>query len=240
MKVLRTGDITLYHGDYRDALGSECYDCVITDPPYSERTHSGHNSGVNNIRDGAERSCLTYTHFTHLEFKLYYRWCCEHANGWVAIMNDEELTFELQFAHKGFDFARDRYLFSSVPCVSPGSRVRVMGDGPACWSVYLSVSRPKTQEYARWGALPGAYVYTNATQDKAVTGGKPLDMMRAIVRDYSRPGDLVCDPCAGAGTTLIAAAMEGRRAVGAEIDEATFEHACNRILSGVQKPLLIE
>jgi len=56
--------------------------------------------------------------------------------------------------------------------------------------------------------------------------------MRAIVRDYSRPGDLVCDPCAGAATTLLAAAMEGRRAVGSEMDPATLEKAQTRIARG--------
>ena len=53
--------------------------------------------------------------------------------------------------------------------------------------------------------------------------------MRALVRDYSRPGDLVCDPCAGGATTLIAAALEGRRAIGAELDPETYALACARI-----------
>jgi len=41
-----------------------------------------------------------------------------------------------------------------------------------------------------------------------IIGGKPMWLMRALVRDYSRPGNLVCDPCAGGATTLIAAAIE--------------------------------
>ena len=61
---------------------------------------------------------------------------------------------------------------------------------------------------------------------------KPLWLMRAIIRDYTRPGDLVCDPCAGGGTTLLAAAMEGRRAVGAEIDPKTYALAQKRIARG--------
>jgi hypothetical protein len=46
----------------------------------------------------------------------------------------------------------------------------------------------------------------------------PVPVMQAFVRTCSRPGDLVVDPFAGAGTVLRAAAQLGRRAVGYEID----------------------
>jgi site-specific DNA-methyltransferase (adenine-specific) len=61
--------------------------------------------------------------------------------------------------------------------------------------------------------------------------------MRAIIRDYSRPGDLIVDPCAGGATTLIAAAIEGRRSIGSEMDETTFKKAQARIKAGYT-PLL--
>lgn len=60
---------------------------------------------------------------------------------------------------------------------------------------------------------------------------KPLDLMRWLVRSYSRPGDLVADPFAGRGTTVLAAALEGRRYFGCEkdpllaIDGASFRAA---------------
>jgi DNA modification methylase len=62
-----------------------------------------------------------------------------------------------------------------------------------------------------------------------VQGAKPLDLMRAIVRDYARPDDLVCDPCSGGATTLIASVIEGRRAIGSELDPVTHAKALNRI-----------
>ena len=61
--------------------------------------------------------------------------------------------------------------------------------------------------------------------------------MRAIVRDYSRPGDLIVDPCAGGSTTLLAAAIEGRRAIGAEIDEATYYKAVKRLEAGYTRDM---
>ena len=43
---------------------------------------------------------------------------------------------------------------------------------------------------------------------------KPVDLLRWLVRSYSRPGDLVIDPFAGSGSTGVAALAEGRRFAG--------------------------
>jgi len=40
---------------------------------------------------------------------------------------------------------------------------------------------------------------------------KPVDLFRYLIRTYTRPGELVFDPCVGSGTTAIAAREEGRR-----------------------------
>jgi DNA modification methylase len=58
---------------------------------------------------------------------------------------------------------------------------------------------------------------------------KPLALMEYLVRTYSNPGDVVCDPCAGSGTTAIAAASCQRQFVGFERDRAIFETAVRRI-----------
>ena len=56
--------------------------------------------------------------------------------------------------------------------------------------------------------------------------------MQSIVRDYSRPGDLVCDPFCGSGTTAIAALQEGRRFVGSEAKPEHHAIAMRRIAKG--------
>jgi site-specific DNA-methyltransferase (adenine-specific) len=65
-----------------------------------------------------------------------------------------------------------------------------------------------------------------------VRGAKSVATMRAIIRDYTRPGDLIVDPYAGGGTTLLAAVIEGRRAIGAEMDPETFKKARRRLEAG--------
>ena len=51
------------------------------------------------------------------------------------------------------------------------------------------------------------------------------DLARRIIETYSRPGQLVLDPMAGTGTTLVEAALAGRRAVGVELEARWVELA---------------
>jgi DNA modification methylase len=56
--------------------------------------------------------------------------------------------------------------------------------------------------------------------------GKMLPALaRRIVSEYSAPGNLVCDPLAGTATTLVEAALLGRRAVGVELESRWVEAA---------------
>lgn len=121
-----------------------------------------------------------------------------------------------------------RTTFAPIPCVMRGMTVRLAGDGPSSWAVWLNVSRPKS--LSKWGTLDGAYV--TGPGERVHVGGKPLALMRAIVRDYTKPGDLIVDPCAGAASTLIAALAEGRSAIGAEVDTSTYELAQRRLANG--------
>jgi len=49
-------------------------------------------------------------------------------------------------------------------------------------------------------------------------GNKPPRLMADLIRLFTKPGDLVLDPFAGAGGTLVGAAVSGRRALGIEIN----------------------
>ena len=71
-----------------------------------------------------------------------------------------------------------------------------------------------------------------------VVGGKPLALMAAIVRDYSRPGDLIVDPFCGSGTTALAAAMEGRRCITSEEKPEHYAIAKRRLDRGYQPGLI--
>jgi DNA modification methylase len=58
---------------------------------------------------------------------------------------------------------------------------------------------------------------------------KPVNLVAWLLNLVSRPGDLILDPFAGSGTTLVAALKTGRRAIGIELDPAYVEIARQRI-----------
>jgi site-specific DNA-methyltransferase (adenine-specific) len=57
----------------------------------------------------------------------------------------------------------------------------------------------------------------------------PVALLERIVRVASNPGDLVLDPYAGTGTTLVAARRLGRRYLGIELCGATADRARERV-----------
>lgn len=223
MRVERIGLATLYLADARDVLPSIEADHVITDPPYSERTHAGHDAGTVARRDGAERAALGYSALSEADCETLAGMFCAASNGWVVWMHDHTLA---PVIHNSLQ-ANGRYVFAPLPYFHPGRSVRLTGDGPSSWTDWITVAR--TAALRKWGTLPGGYVAGVGWDDKARMGGKPTALMRLIVDHYSRRGDVVCDPFMGAGTTGVAAVMLKRRFVGVEIDAEAFALACRRI-----------
>ena len=58
---------------------------------------------------------------------------------------------------------------------------------------------------------------------------KPLSVISDMIKDCSNPGDLILDPFAGSGTTLVAAKQLGRKYIGIEISEKYCEIARDRL-----------
>lgn len=56
---------------------------------------------------------------------------------------------------------------------------------------------------------------------------KSVPLLEKLIRLFTDPGDVVIDPCAGSGTTLLAARKCGRRAYGFEIKKDFYADAVN-------------
>ena len=63
---------------------------------------------------------------------------------------------------------------------------------------------------------------------------KSVENIAPIIRCFSKPNDLVCDPFSGSGSTSVAAALNGRRYLGIDIDEQHCVTARTR-LDGVAR-----
>jgi site-specific DNA-methyltransferase (adenine-specific) len=62
---------------------------------------------------------------------------------------------------------------------------------------------------------------------------KPVNLLTPLIKYACPGGGLLLDPFAGSGSTLDAARLSGRRAVGIEVDERYAERAAKRLAQGV-------
>lgn len=69
---------------------------------------------------------------------------------------------------------------------------------------------------------------------------KSVPLLRRLIELFTDPDDVVIDPCAGSGTTLLAAAGLNRKAYGFEIKKNIYSDACELIKKNIQLDLFSE
>lgn len=205
----------LRHGRWQDVLADvQQVDVLVTDPPYSKRTHEGF--------DGSATHEVSFDHLTAEDVGEFGAFWADRVRNWILIWTDHVL-------YQAFEAALfDWYVFAPVAWVVRDACPRLAGDGPTCSTQHLLVARPRRRLPAeRTGSRPGHYIVTRP--EPGLVGAKPLEGVKAVLRDYALPGDLIADPYAGTGTTLRAARELGMSWIGAEVDPERFEAARRRI-----------
>lgn len=216
---LRLGDCL----DPATGLASLAFvDHVITDAPYSEDTKAG-------ARTGNKR----HKHVQHLTFSI----CvddlrnvihCAAPRRWVVMFCDWQHLLPLKMCHP--DCVR---WHQACVWLKPDSAPRFCGDGPgggweACAVLHSSLLRRSWNA----GGKRGTWIHgveKNGIEKVGHPTAKPLGLMEEIVRDFSDPGELVCDPFSGSGTTGVAAVRLGRRFVGWERNPDYYKAAVRRL-----------
>jgi len=69
---------------------------------------------------------------------------------------------------------------------------------------------------------------------------KPIALLEMLIDLFTDPGDVVIDPCAGSGSTLIAALNLNRRAFGFEIKKEFYKNALRLINENVHRDMFSE
>ena len=220
--------VTLWHGDCLDVLAGmadESVAAVLTDPPYTERTHG---MAKTNKGRGYGVKAIGFDAMTEDALSSVLAECGRVSRSWVVA------TLAYQHA-----FAFDADPPEGLRCLRLGVWVKtnpmpqISADRPGQgWESIAYLHRDDRKPSWNGGGKAGNYVLP-VQQGEGHPTTKPLPMLSDWVRLFTQPGDVVLDPFAGSGTTLRAAVNEGRRAIGVEIDERYCELIAARLSQGV-------
>lgn len=228
--------VTLYHGDAREVLAatdSESFDAVLTDPPYSDRTHSKARKQVGKQRGkGIELGVTEFAAITDADLRDILAECGRVSRGWVVATLDYRHAIEFdQNPPEGLKCQRVGVWVKTNP--TP----QITGDRPAQgWEAIAYMHKAQGRSVWNGGGHHGNYVTRIATAIGHPTT-KPLGIFEDWVEKFTNPGSTILDPFAGSGTTLLAARNMQRKAVGVEIDERYCELIAKRL---VQTPMALD
>lgn len=222
--------VTLYHGDCREilaALEDRSVDCVITDPPYSDRTHEMTRSNSQGAKRHGNRvlsGTFGFDSVTEEEVGTLLAEAGRISRGWVVANVDYRHAFT-------FDATPPRglRLLRIGVWVKTNPNPQISGDRPAQgWEAIAYLHRDDLRPAWNGGGRAANFIL-GSDQKTGHPTSKPVPMVAQFVRWFTNPDNLILDPFAGSGTTLRAAKDEGRRAIGVELDEKFCEIAAKRL-----------
>jgi DNA modification methylase len=220
------------------SLPDKSVDVVITDPPYDDHTHSKGRRGGTDYAEGQSSKGATFSRTRSLGFDAI---TAEQMRGTAEqiarVVRRWSLTFcSLEMIsdwRRELEAARLQYVRTCV-WHKIGSTPQFTGDRPAVAVEAIVVAHPKGRK--RWNGGGGHGIYAHpivlnrgGDDVRCHTTQKPLPLISELVSLFSDPGDLVCDPFAGSGTTGVACRALGRRFVGWEISPEYHAIATRRI-----------
>lgn len=213
------------------ALGDRSVDHVICDPPFGDHVHD--KFAAVREADGPIREGLSFSALTDDLVRGVAEQVCRVTKRWIVIFCDERSVERWALA---IQFAGGFYARGGV-WVKTDAMPQMTGDRPGHGTESIVIAhapRPKKSGRMKWngGGRPATWIGpirgVNAEERQHPTQ-KPMWLMEALVKDFTDPGDLILDPFAGSGSTLVAAIRNGRRAIGFEKDEKYHAIATKRL-----------
>lgn len=199
---------TIYNQDCMDGLKllpDKSIDLILTDPPYGKKADKGTNGF------GAAKNR-------------------RYAGGW-----DKEAPPQAVF-NEMFRVAKNLIIFGGnyFGNLLPPSNCWIFWDkkGDIAFQnpfadgelIYTTFKKPvKRIVFRQQGFI------TDSKDKRYHPTQKPTELIQTLLEMFSEPGQVVCDPFLGSGTTAIAAVNTGRHYIGYEIDPGYFQICCDRL-----------
>lgn len=241
-------------GKWQDVLSADLrVDHVITDPPYSEHVHSKIRAGARKtpLRDGNgnPRSKCAIDREVDFGFEAITqdeREACADmieaaCKRWALVFSDIESCHEWRTAFSVMEYCRT-CLWHKI-----GGTPQFTGDRPASHAEAITCMHPRGRK--RWNGGGKGNLYPALTvierggqrrgnNTRSHTTQKPLDLMLALVADFTDPGEVILDPYCGSGTTGVACLRLGRRFIGCEMDPTYAQVSVDRLTAEEQNTTL--
>ena len=223
--------MSIYHGDcfeWLKTVADDTVDCVVTDPPYDiANTTAGKSAYQERIqRNMDELKELSITDGFNEQVLDELVRVCKGINMYF-FCNKAQLPmyFDYFVTKHGCSFDLIKWVKTNpVPAYSN----KYISDTEYCF-------------YARKGGYCNPENYADGStlyrsplnkKDKDKYGHptiKPLPLLERLIRNSSKPGQLILDPYMGSGSTAVAAINMGRDYIGAELTEKYYKICQQRI-----------
>jgi len=228
--------VTLHLGDclqVMESLGDLSVDTVLTDPPYSS---GGRRENSKSLRKSMTRTmededwirgdAMSTPGFIYLLRECGVQWRrVLRPGGHVLCFIDWRMSANLGAALETADLRQHPTLVWDKCKMGMGAIFRNQHEFIAHMSAGTPTDplRRDTPNVLRYPSIRGGDHPTE----------KPTALLQRLLSVVSPLGGLVLDPFAGSGSTLTAAAVTGRHAIGIEADERYCEIAAKRLSQGV-------
>lgn len=228
--------VTLMLGDCLEVLPTlGRFDHIISDPPYEASLHASKNKLRARLRTdgGPDLKGLDFESIDAIREQVVGMAAAQCA-GWFIAFCTVEGTWEWARAINASTLKYKR----ACAWVKPDSTPQLNGQGPAQgYECFVAAWGGAGQ--ARWnsGGKRGVYTHlVNHQRQGEHPTEKPVSLMAEIILDFTKPGETICDPFCGSGSTGVAAIKCGRNFVGIEQDPKWFDLSCRRLSAALLEP----
>jgi site-specific DNA-methyltransferase (adenine-specific) len=194
-------------------------DHVITDPPYEDNAHR------NQVRFGKEDQPLFFeplTQETRVQYALEF---VRIARKWILVFCQTEAVGDWK---RALEYAGGIYKRTCI-WVKPNPQPQLSGDRPAQGHECI-IAAYGGPGRSVWNGGGKAGTYQSLPESGRIhPTQKPINLMDQIVQDFTLPGELILDPFAGSGSTLVSCKRYGRRSFGYEADGDVCTSASARL-----------